>query len=104
MNDKNMKKLWIGINSITSQKTYVHSSIDKSKDVNGKSETDLAQMSNIFNKHFANIADNMNKAMLRMPMSPLRYLGSANKNSLFLSPVIHFEVEDLISNLNLSKT
>ena len=61
-------------------------------------------MSNIFNEHFANVADNINKAIPRTPTSPFRYLGSANKYSLFLSPVTHFEVEDLISNLNSSKS
>ena len=36
--------------------------------------------------------------------SRLSYLGSTVENSLFLSPVTHLEIEDLIANLNSSKS
>ena len=44
------------------------------------------------------------KTIPRAPSSPLSYLGSAVENSLFLSPVTHLEIEDLIANLNSSKS
>ena len=103
-NEKNMRKLWDGINSIIAKKTCSHSIIDKVKDVNGKLLDDSTQMASNFNEYFVNVADSINKAIPRTPNSPLRYLGSANENSLFRSPVTHFEVEDVISNLSSSKS
>ena len=93
-----MRKLCTGINSIA-QKTCTHSSIDKIKGVNGNLTNDPAQMSSIFNGYFVNLADDINKTIPRLPNSPHRYFGSANENSLFLSPVTHCEVEDIIANL-----
>ena len=98
-----MRKLWAGINSIIAQKTCTYSSIDKIKDVNGKLVSDPAQISSIFNEYSINVTDDINKTNPRTAKSPLRYLGSANENSLSLSPVTHFEVEDIIANLNSSK-
>ena len=98
-----MKKIWTGITSIISQKSFAHSSIDVIQDVFGKSVTDPAQMSYIFNEYFL-VSDNINKTIPRTPNSPLRYLDSAIENSLFLSPVSHLEIEDLIVNLNSSKS
>ena len=59
-------------------------------------------MSSIFNEYFVNVADDINKTIPRTPKSPLRYLGSANENSFFLYPVIHFEVEGMIDNSSKS--
>ena len=61
-------------------------------------------MSNIFNENFFNVPDNINKTIPGTPNSPLGYLGSPIENSLFLSPVIHLEIEDAIANLNSSKS
>ena len=61
-------------------------------------------MTNIFNEYFVNVPDNIEKTFPRTPNSPLSYLGSAVENSLFLSPVTHLEIEDLIANLNSSKS
>ena len=65
---------------------------------------DPSQMSSIFNEYFVNAADSINKTISRTPDSPLRYLGSTNENSLFLSPVTPFEVEDIVSNISSSKS
>ena len=61
-------------------------------------------MSNIFNEYFVIISDNINRTIPRMPNSPLRYLDSAIENTLFLSLVTHLEIEDVIANLNSSKS
>ena len=103
-NVKNMKKIWTGINSIISRKGYTHSSIDIISDAAGISVTDPAKMSNMFNEYFVNVPDSINKTIPRTPNSPLRFLGNAIENSLFLSPVTHLEIEDLIVNLNSSKS
>ena len=99
-----MKKIWTGINSIISRKSFARSSIDVIQDAFGKSVTDPVHMSNIFNECFVNVPDNIEKTIPRTPNSPLSYLGSAVENSLFLSPVTHLEIEDLIANLNSSKS
>ena len=99
-----MKKIWTGINSIISRKGYTHSSIDIISDAAGISVTDPAKMSNMFNEYFVNVPDSINKTIPRTPNSPLRFLGNAIENSLFLSPVTHLEIEDLIVNLNSSKS
>ena len=101
---KNMKKIWTGINSIISRKSFAHSSIDVIQDAFGKSVTDPVQMSNIFNEYFVNVPDNIEKTIPRTLNSPLSYLGSAVENSLFLSLVTDLEIEDLIANLNSSKS
>ena len=61
-------------------------------------------MSNIFNAYFVNVADDINKSVPKPPNSSLRYIDSAIKNSLFLSPVTHLEIKDLMANLNSSKS
>ena len=48
-NDKNMRKLLDGINSVIAQKIFSQSSIDKVKDVNVKLIDDPAQISRKFN-------------------------------------------------------
>ena len=71
MNVKNMKKIWTGIKSKISQKSFAHSSIDVIQDLSGKLVIDLAQMSNIFNECFVHVSDNISKVVPRMPNSSL---------------------------------
>ena len=68
-NDKNMRKLWDGINSIIAHNTCTHSSIDKVEDASGKLIDDPAHMSSNFNEYFVNVADIIEHA-------PLRYLAA----------------------------
>ena len=102
--EKNMRKLWNGIYSISAKKTSTCTSIEKVKDVHGKLIGDPPQMPSIFNEYFVNVADSIHKTIPIIPKSPLRYLGSTNENSLFLFPVTHFEVVGVIRNLSSSKS
>ena len=99
-----MRKFWDRINTKIAKKSCSHSSMDKIKNVNGKLLDGPTQMASNFNEYFVNVADSIIKAIPRTPNSPPRYFGSANEISLFLSPVTHFEVEDVISNLSSSKS
>ena len=99
-----MTKIWTEINSIISRKSFARSSSDVIQDAFGKSVTDPLQMLNIFNEYFVNFPDNIEKTIPRTHNSPRSYLGSAVENSLFLSSVTHLEIEDLIANLNSSKS
>ena len=44
------------------------------------------------------------KRVLRAPKPALDYLKNKNANSMFLSPVAHMEIDDIISNLDSSKS
>ena len=103
-NGKNMKKVWTGIKSILSQNDRKHTNISQIKDISGNLISEDIQMSNTFNEYFVNVADKITKTIPRTPNSPLKYLGSNSENSLYLSPVTHFEVEDIISNLDSAKS
>ena len=99
-----MKKVWTGIKSILSQNDRKHTNISQIKDISGNLISEDIQMSNTFNEYFVNVADKITKTIPRTPNSPLKYLGSNSENSLYLSPVTHFEVEDIISNLDSAKS
>ena len=102
-NCQNMKKLWVGIKSIISNKGFVPASVGKIKD---KEEiiSDTTKISNIFNEYFVNVAENITKTLPNITESPINYLDNKNLNSIFLSPVDHIEVENEISRLDSSKS
>ena len=62
------------------------------------------EITNTLNKSFVNVAENISKNIPRTPKLPLDYLNGRNTNSMFLFPVTHLEVEDVISNLDSSKS
>ena len=66
--------------------------------------SDSEEISNVFNVHFVNVADDITKTISRMPKSPVDYIKTPNLYSLFLSPATKFEVEDVISNLDSTKS
>ena len=101
INSQNVKKLWSGIKSIISHKSFSSSSINKIKDKDGNVTSDPSKMSNIFN---VNVADGITKTIPLTRKSPLDYLSGRMRNSLFLAPVTLIEVNDLISILNPSKS
>ena len=99
-----MKKLWSGIKTIISHKNCSTSVINKIESENGNISSDPAEISNILNDYFVNVADSIAKNIPRTPKSALHYLKNKNANSMLLSPVTHMEIEDIISNLDLSKS
>ena len=63
------------------------------------------EISIIFNYQFFNVADNIAEAIPRAALkSPNDYLNAPNRYSIFLSPTTKFEIEDVISNLNSTKS
>ena len=99
-----MKKLWSGIKTIISHKSSTSSSINKIKGKDGNVTSDPSKMSNIFNDFYVNVADGITKTIPLTPKSPLDYLSDRICSSLFLTPVISIEVNDLINILNPSKS
>ena len=98
-----MKKLWQGIKSIISNNSTT-TAIRGVQDTNGKMAINLIEIANTLNKSFVNVAENISENITRTPKLPLDYLTVRNTNSMFLFPVTHIEVEDIISNLDSSKS
>ena len=99
-----MKLLWSGTKSIISVKTSTSSSVKKIKDDNGNVTSHLMQMSNIFNDYFVNVVENITAKIPKNFKSPLAYMSDRNPDSIFLSPVAHYEAKDLIAALNSVKS
>ena len=98
-----MKKLWQGIKSIIYNNSTT-TAIRGVQDTIGKMAINSIEIANTLNKSFVNVAENISKNIPRTPKLPLDYLNGRNTNSMFLFPVPHIEVEDVISNLDLSKS
>ena len=103
-NISNAKKLWSGIKSIISNKNQISNKINGIRDKNGNMISNSEKISNVFNDYFINVADNIEKAIPRTSKSPMDYLKASNPYSMFLSPTTKFEVEDVISNLDSTKS
>ena len=101
---QNIKKLWSGMKNIISHKNCSTSVISQIKDKNGNISYDPAEISNIFNDYFVNVADCLAKNIPRTPKSALDYLRNKNGNSMFLTPVTPLEIEDIIANLDSTKS
>ena len=99
-----MKKLWSGIKTIVSHENSSSSTIVKIKDKDGVLTSDSTKISNVFNDYFVNVADQITKSIPRNPKSPLDYLRNRNSNSIFLTPVIKSDIEDIINGLVVSKS
>ena len=61
-------------------------------------------MPNIFDEYLVNVSDSISKTIPRKLNSPLRCPGSTTEKSSCLPPVTHLEIEDLIANLNSTKS
>ena len=103
-NGKNMKKIWTGIKRILSNKNSIFSRIYKIKDKNGKLTSDAAEMSIILNESFINVGNDISKSIQHNPKSPTEYLTNRNSDSIVLSPVNAVEVNEIILNLDSSKS
>ena len=103
-NSQNMKKMWSGIKSIVSHKSFTSSSINKIRGNDGNVTSEPSDMSNIFNNFYINVASSITKTIPITPKSPLDYLTNRASNSLFLTPVTPLEVKDIIDALNPSKS
>ena len=62
------------------------------------------EISSVFNDCFINVADNIVKAMPRASKSPMDYTTAPNPYSMFVIPTTKFEIEDVDSNLDSTKS
>ena len=99
-----MKKLWTGIKSILANKYYIVFRIHKIKDKNGISTSDPSEMSNILNEFFVNVGNDITKSIHHNPNARTEYLANRNSDSIILSPVTPFEVNEINSKLDSSKS
>ena len=65
-NSNNMKKLWSGIKTIISHKSFPSSAVNKIKDEAGNVTSDPCKVTNIFNDFFVNVANEINKKSQRL--------------------------------------
>ena len=104
-NNKNLRKIWLGIKEIVNIKTKSHD-LPSCLSVNNSSITDLLIISNQFNMYFSNIADNIlkerkfhgNKSFSDFLSDPL----PINITDDFL-PTNEKEITDIISQLKTNK-
>ena len=61
-------------------------------------------MANVFNNFFVNVSALVCSEIPRSKKSPIDYLGCRNPNSIYLNPIIHTEIDDIISLLQNEKS
>ena len=61
-------------------------------------------MTNVFDNFFVNISALVCSEIPRSKKSPIDYLGCRNPNSIYLNPIIHNEIDDIISSLQNGKS
>ena len=61
-------------------------------------------MANVFNNFFVNVSALVCSEIPRSKKSPNDYLGCRNPNSIYLNPIIHTEIDDIISLLQNGKS
>ena len=59
---------------------------------------------NIFNKYFSSVGDNLARDIPPTDKHFVDFLGPANPNSIFFTPIHKFEILDIVSNLNDKKS
>ena len=72
--------------------------------MNGITHQDPQKMANAFNNFFVNVSALVFPEIPRSKKSPIDYLGCRNPNSIYLNPIIHTEIDDIISSLQNGKS
>ena len=72
--------------------------------MNGITHQDPQKMANVFNNFFVNVSALVCSEIPRSKKSPIDYLGCRNPNSIYLNPIIHTEIDDIISLLQNGKS
>ena len=65
--------------------------------------TSAKQISDHFNNFFTSIAEKIHRNIVKAKKTHLSYLGPETKNTIFLSPTVPEDVEDLISSMKTNK-
>ena len=71
--------------------------------IDGQIITSAKEISNDFNNFFTSAAKKINKNIVKPKQTHLSYLGCENNNTIFLSPTIPVDTEDLISSMKTKK-
>ena len=72
--------------------------------MNGITHQDPQNMANVFDNFFVNVSALVCSEIPRPKKSPIDYLGCRNPNSIYLNPIIHNEIDDIISSLQNGKS
>lgn len=100
------RKQWSMINNLINRRKN-HSPITKLIDANGKSESSPQKIAETFNDYFVNIASEIKlktNTSTNTHTSYKNYLNKSSKNSIFLNPVEHSEIDNYIRDMKNKST
>ena len=103
-NKKNCRALWIGINEIVYSKNKNKTNSPSSLIQDGKTITDQKHIAEHFNNFFTSIGKKLQKDIPPTKKHFLSFLKNPNNLTFFITPATVKEVNDLISDLNTSKS
>ena len=99
---KPLKLIWQTIKGIINIKNKSHESISSFL-IDNQLKTSAKQISNHFNNFFTSAVEKLNRNIVKAKKTYLSYLGPENKNTIFLSPIVTEDVEDLIRSMKTNK-
>ena len=71
--------------------------------IDGQIIASAIEIPNYFNNFFTSVAVKINKNIVKSKKTHLSYLGHENSNTIFLSPTLPEDIEDLISSMKTNK-
>ena len=101
---KNSKKLWSGVKEIINTQNNNNNNQKHNLLINGKFTSDSKTVANSFNQYFTSVAQKLVEKMKPSTKDFNDYLTNSNLNSMFLDPVTPEEVNDIVANLDESKS
>ncbi len=102
-NKYNIKNTWKGIKQLITLKNQPYS-VPNLLRVDNLNLTNSKLIADAFNNYFSNIGSNIANTIPTVDISFEKFLNNSLCHSFFLSPVTTLEVEEEITNLNLSKS
>ena len=99
----NIENNWKGIKFIITIKS-LYSDIPKSLFCNYSTITNKVEISNVFNSHFATIAEKTKENINPSSKHFSEFLKNRTQNSFFLSPTNKSEIQNMISSLDSNKS
>ena len=107
-NNKNVKKLWVGINQIVNNvknKDQGPTCIEIDNNGTTLNITKPTEIAEEFNKHYSNVADKiLNNRKYQGKHHFSKYLKNPNSKSFMISPTSNNEIISIISNMDTSKS
>ena len=71
--------------------------------IDGQIIASAIEIPNYFNNFFTSVAVKINKNIVKSKKTHLSYLGHENSNTIFLSPTLPDDIEDLISSMKTNR-